>query len=430
MPRLPIVLMLMCMAAGCSPDDDDSASGPDDEDGLHGRIQTVDGIEVLELWGTRYEMGYAEGALYCDKMPVLFKNYILEYLVADYGVPYEMIQLLVENSVTIEAGDMNELEGIWDGALDHCDQEDLWVESEFLEDSANGAREIVFEDLLGANILGDYGCSSFSVWGEASATGDTIHARNFDWAIDPGGTFLDQHIVKAYASSEEGGARYASLTTPGLIGCVSCVTEEGVALTMHNVGGLDATQSTGLKPRMQAAREALAATYGASDPVAAAEGILEARPQRVGNNLHLSFPTALGNGEGSAVFEYDGASDHADGQATVREGGESAELITLDGVSCTNHYVKRVEPPTEGDSFNRLQTLQAGMDAAVAAGGLDADGAHDLIAQVANQYTAHTVVVDAANREFRVYVAPSVGAPATDAEPHVLDLDQLFEDLP
>ena len=99
-------------------------------------------------------------------------------------------------------------------------------------------------------------------------------------------------------------------------------------------------------------------------------------------------------------------------------------------MSCTNHYVKRVEPPTEGDSFNRLQTLQAGMDAAVAAGGLDADGAHDLIAQVANQYTAHTVVVDAANREFRVYVAPSVGAPATDAEPHVLDLDQLFEDLP
>ncbi len=431
MPRLCFVVGWIVLVLGCSPEGGLPDPDPEpEEEGLHGRIQTVDGIEVLELWGTRYEMGYAEGALYCDKMPTLFKEYVLDYLVADYDIPYEVIQLLVENSIELEPGDRDELEGLWDGALDHCEGEDLWVESDYLEDSAGGARDIVFEDLIAANILGDYACSSFTAWGEASASGDSIHARNFDWAIDPGGTFLDQHIVKAYSSEEEGGARYASVTTPGLIGCVSCVTEEAVALTMHNVGGLDATQNTGWKPRMLAAREALAATWQSDDPVGTAEAILEARPQRRGNNLHLSFPVALGGGHGGVVYEYDGASDHSDGQATVRSFGESANLDTSEGVACTNHYIKRTEPPTSGNSYDRIQTLQNGMDQAIPEGGLDANAAHDLIAEVANQYTAHTVIVDTAAREFWVYVAPEPGLPATDADPHVLDLDELFADLP
>lgn len=427
MSRLLPWLALVALALGCTPETD-SPPEPED-DGLHGSIETVDGRDVLRLWGTREEMGYAEGALYCEKMPVLFKTYVLEYLVADYGVGYELIQMLVENAVDIEDGDLAEMQGIWNGALDTCDPEMLYVESEYLEPGADGAREIEFGDLVAANILGDFGCSSFTVWGEASATGDTIHARNFDWAIDPGGEFLDQHVVKVYSSDEEGGARFASLMVPGMIGCVSCVTEDGASLTMHNVGGLDATQSTGIKPRMLANREALTHTWGADDPVAAAEALFEARPQRVGNNLHLAYASAAA-GPGGAVFEYDGASDHPDGQATVRLPGEDPGLTTLDATACTNHYVERTDPPTSGDSFNRLETLQAGIDGAVASGGLDAAGARALIGEVANGYTAHTVVIDGANRELQVYVPDEPGTPAPEVEPVVLDLDTLWDGMP
>ena len=439
-----LVLVLAGVWAGCpdgddddstgvpgGDDDDDSAAVTDDDDdvddGVHGRIEEVDGIEVLHLWGTREEMGYAEGTLYCHQMPVLFKSYVLEYLVADYGIPYEMIQALVDNAIALDDGDLAEMEALFQGASDHCSPEEFLVESEFLEEAADGSRELEFGDLVAANILGDFGCSSFSVWGEASATGDTIHARNFDWAIDPGGVFLEQHIVKAYDSSEQGGARYASLTVPGLVGCMSCVTAEGRAITMHNVGGLDATQSTGIYPRMLATRAALAATWQSDDPATAAETVLEAALQRVGNNLHLSYPTGSDSPGGAVVFEYDGATDHEDGQATVREPGYDPDLVSPDAVACTNHYVQRTDPPTEGDSYDRHHTLIAGIDASIATGGLDADGAHGLIASVANGYTAHSVIVDSAAGELWVYVAPQPGTPATDADPHVIDLAVLFE---
>jgi hypothetical protein len=412
-----------------SDDDDSSAQSDDDDadDGVHGRIEEIDGIEVLHLWGTREEMGYAEGALYCHQMPGLFKSYILEYLVADYGVPYEMIQALVENAIALDDGDLAEMEALFQGAEDHCSPEEFLVESEYLEEAANGSRELEFGDLVAANILGDFGCSSFSVWGEASATGDTLHARNFDWAIDPGGVFLEQHILKTYDSSEQGGARYASVTVPGLIGCMSCISAEGRAITMHNVGGLEATQSTGIYPRMLATRAALAATWQSDDPAASAEAVLEAALQRVGNNLHLSYPTGSDSPGGAVVFEYDGATDHEDGQATVREPGYDVDLATSDAIACTNHYVQRTDPPTEGDSYDRHHTLIGGIDASVATGGLDAAGAHDLIASVANGYTAHSVVVDSAAGELWVFVAPEPGTPATDAEPHVVDLATLFD---
>jgi hypothetical protein len=147
----------------------------------------------------------------------------------------------------------------------------------------------------------------------------------------------------------------------------------------------------------------------------------------VGNNLHLSYPSAAASPGGAVVFEYDGKMDHPDGQATVRVPGTDADLATPDAIACTNHYLDRTAAPVSGNSYERYQTLAAGIDGAVGAGGLDADAAHALIGQVANGTTAHSVVVDAAAGELRIHVAPQPGTPATDADPHVIDLASIFE---
>jgi len=423
--RLAYLLLIL----GCSTRDDQDTA-PSDA-GLHGRLSEADGLPVLELWGTREEMGYAEGALFCDQMPALLKDYVLEYLVADYGVPYSLVLALVENAIELPEGDERELRAMWDAALEHCTPEQLWVESEYLEPDAEGAREVIFEDLVAANVLADYGCSSFTAWGEATASGEPIHGRNFDWAIDPGGRFLEMHILKVYSSSEEGGARFASLTTPGLVGCVTCFTEEGVGLTMHNIWeALSATQSTGIHPRMMAARSALTATWGADDVVAAAEAELEAAPQQAGNNLHLSFPLSHDDGTAAVVFEFDGATDHADGQVTVRQPGFDPDLVTGDAITCTNHYLQRADPPKENDSTQRIATLQAGLDEAAASGGLDAEAARALIEQVSWDATAHSVVMDGSSMELRVFVAPETGIPAPTTAPAVVDLEALWSALP
>ncbi len=424
-----LVLMAL-LTMGCTTDPDDD-TGPATDDGLHGRVETIDGLQILKLWGTREQMGYAEGALFCEQMPALLKDYVLEYLVADYGVPYSLVLALVENAITLPPGDERELQAMWAGAEEHCTQEQLWIESEHLEPEADGARAVTYTDLVAANVLADWGCSSFTAWGDATTTGQPIHARNFDWAIDPGGRFLEQHLLKVYDSAEEGGARFASLTTPGLIGCITCFTEEGVGLTMHNIWeALPATQATGIHPRMLAARSAVVATWGAEDLVAAAEAALEAAPQRAGNNLHLSFPLERGDGGGAVVFEFDGATDHADGQVTVREPGFDPQLQTDQAIACTNHYLQRSDPPAENDSTQRLDTLRAGLNAAAGAGGLDVEGARALIEAVSWEATAHSVVMDTATRELRVFVAPEAGTPAPTTEPAVIQLDSLFDDLP
>ncbi len=425
-----ILALLACSAAGtpAGPSPDTSAG-----DELHGRVDSSGPRDVLYLWGTRAEMGYAEGALYCDRVGPLFTDYLLDDLVANHAdYDYGVTRAYVLAMTTYEDADYAEIAAMYQGMVDTCTTEQLTVVSENLEPDANGSRMLELEDMLFANAVADYGCSSFSVWGDASATGDTIHGRNFDWETDPEGQFLDNHILKVYDSTEEGGARWASLFVPGMVGCITCVTEEGVALTMHNVGGLDPQFDTDISPRMLAARAALTATWKADDLITAAEDALEPRRQRVGNNLHLSFPVARGNGIGAVVFEYDGG-ESPDGQVTVRYPGDDPGLPVSDAIAATNHYLLRSAPDTSGDSFDRLASLQAAVTTGEAAGGLDAAGAPSLLQAVERDHdgvTAHSVVIDDANRTLQVFVADDPDTPAPDSASVTYNLDDLFAGLP
>lgn len=397
---------------------------------LHGRLETQQGLDVMYLWGSREEMGYAEGALVCDRIAPLFKDYLLEYLVADYSAyDYDITKAFVIGSVEYDEADLAELTAMYQGMVDTCTPDQLTVQSDLLGD---GGRELDLDDLLFANAVADFGCSSFSVWGDASATGDTVHGRNFDWAVDPSGTFLADHMLKVYDSTDEG-ARWASLNVPGLAGCITCVSEEGVGLTMHNVTGLDPSSSSNISPRIFAARAALVATYGADDVVASAETALEARRQITGNNLHLSFPTARGGGIGGVVFEYDGQSTNADGEVTVRWPGDDPDEARTDTIVATNHYIDREAPPTEGDSHDRAAALRAGIDADVTAGGVDPDAGRGLLQTVARRsdgLTAHSILIDSASRTLQVYVAPDLATAAPDVDPATFELDTLFGGLP
>ncbi|MFZ5476169.1 MAG: hypothetical protein ACOZNI_05285 [Myxococcota bacterium] len=415
----------MLLLLACAPSEDAASPAPAAEE-THGWIEAVDGRDVLHLSGTREEMGYAEGSLVCDRVAPLFEAYVLDHLITEYSdYGYEVARPYVLAMVRFEDADLRELEAMWRGATDTCTPEQLTVTSEHLEPGVT-SRVLEYEDLLFANAIADFGCSSFTAWGAASATGETLHGRNFDWAVDDEGAFLDNHLVKVYDSEEEGGARFASLLVPGLAGCVTCVTEEGVGLTMHNVGGLEPSREFDISPRILAARAAMVATWQADDVVVAAEDALEARQQIVGSNLHLSFPTARGGGIGGVVLEYDGAADAPDGQVTVRRPGDDPDYAGTDGIVATNHFVTREPPESSGDSADRHHALLADL----AEGGLDADSGRVALAGVARRrdgLTAHSIVIDTAARELRVFVAPDPTTPAPDVEPVVLGLDALFD---
>lgn len=416
--------MLLALLA-CAPNAPGPAAPPQEELPYNGRIELQGDREVLYLWGTRAEMGYAEGALTCDRIAELFKSYLLEHLVGEYSdFEYDIARLFVLGSTTFDPADLEELEAYYQGANEWCTDEQLTVESEMFPE---GPHPLELDDLLFANAVADFGCSSFTVWGDASATGDTLHGRNFDWAIDPAGTFIDNHMLKVYDSADEG-ARFASVMVPGLQGCVSCVTDEMVSLTMHNVTGLPPDENMGISPRMLSARAALAATSGADDPVAAAERVLEGRRQLVGNNLHLAMPMARGDGQGGVVFEVDGQGTHPEGQVTVRRAGEDVQEPRSDVLVAANHYAKRRIDQGDADTNGRVDTLVRLIDR----GPVGPGDALSLLDAVKNGYsgiTAHSIVVDTANRELQLYVAPRFDMSATESGATVFDLDAVFARL-
>lgn len=423
MGRLPLPLLLvLLLPAACGPKPADTDSAVPD---AHGTWDEVDGLRVLRLQGTREELGHALGALTCAEMVDLFQVYVLDYLLADSGISYDLALTLVENGTLLTEGDERELRAVWEGALEACSEEDLWLDGAHLEEGAEDGRPIRYEDLLVANALGDWGCSSVTAWGAASATGETLHGRNFDWSIDPQGLFLASHLLAVYDSTEEG-ARWASLTVPGMIGCVTCITEEGVGLSMQNVFSVEASYGQAM-PRTLVARQALAATAGSADPVAAQDAVYEASPQRIGNILHTYFPAPTDGSAAAAVFEYDEDTSHPDGRTTVRVPGGDPGLATANALAATNHYVARGGPLVDDmDTVDRLATLDAGLDAAAGSGGLDRDGALALLQAVSYAFTAHSILYDDASRTLEVFVSPAEGTPAPDTTPHVVDLDALF----
>jgi hypothetical protein len=293
-----------------------------------------------------------------------------------------------------------------------------------------------------AHALPDFLCSSLTVWGEASSSGKTLHARNLDFFVDPGGVFGEEHLVKIYSSSEEGGARLLSVSVPGLVGCISCFTEEGAGVTIHNVDGIESSTPYQHVPRVLTARAALASSQYAAQPVAAAEDVIESCPQLMGDNFHFFFPCSGPGCTGGAVFELDGVTDNVDGQVTVRMPGEhDGGLNTTDAVVCTNHFLKR---STDGENYadyaisesssSRFQSVVDGINSALSSGGLDAEGARAIMASVDRAEpgfgTMHTAIMDTGEMKLYLYVMPDVNTPAPEAEPVILDFRDLFSRLP
>ena len=419
--------MFLFALIACSPDPGihaDAVTSPVDLP-YNGSLEKQGDRSVLYLWGSRDEIGYAEGALTCDQVGPLFKYYLLEELVGQHSdYEYEVARGFVLGSVTFDEADLREITGFWEGANDWCTEEQLTVESEMFP---NGPHRLDLEDLKFANAVADFGCTSFTVWGDASATGETLAGRNFDWAIDPEGTFIEDHMLKVYDSTEDG-ARFASVMVPAMTGCVSCLTDEGLLLTMHNASGLTADDTLGISPRMLSARAALVATVGAEDPVAAADAVLDSRRQLTGNNLHLAMPMDRGGGVGGVVFEVDGSGINPDGQSTVRSAGEDTQEPRTDVTLAANHYAKRRVDLGDDDSNGRIASLAAAIDL----GPVSVEDAHGLLESVENGYdgvTAHSVIWDVSTRELTLYVAPNYDTPALDAVPTVFDMDQVFGHL-
>lgn len=166
------------------------------------------------------------------------------------------------------------------------------------------------------------GCTSFALSDGAFEAGHTVLARNFDF--EAGSVFDEGKAV--FLVREEGRIPYASVAWPGLVGAVSGMNAEGLALVVHG-GRAREPQAEG-EPVVHTMRELL----GRARSIGEAVEILEKARPMVSHIVML----VDASGEAAIVERAPGAPLH------VRRGRGKVPL--------TNHF----EGPLAADPANKI----------------------------------------------------------------------------
>lgn len=122
------------------------------------------------------------------------------------------------------------------------------------------------------------GCTSFALTGDAAQDGHVILARNFDFEAGP--IFDEKKAV--FLIREEGKIPYASVAWPGLVGTVTGMNAEGLALVVH--GGRAREPRPEGEPVVHTMRELLGRAHSTKEALA----ILAATPPMVSHMVMLA----------------------------------------------------------------------------------------------------------------------------------------------
>jgi hypothetical protein len=298
----------------------------------------------------------------------------------------------------------------------------------------NITREVNLDDLKIFNAMSEWGCSSFSVWGDARADGSVLFARNFDYYTGPDDEMKNAHVIISYDDGIHNSWVTASVC--GFIGGISVMNTHGMTMAIHDNNHYQSTDDHGYMPRCLIVRE-IAEKAGAGWTPPDVESMLDTVKSLTGMNLFIAFPSSgRADDEIAAVVEFDGNALHADGRATLRLPGDNAMLyhdesydLRLDytnAIICTNHYLFR-KNSTEGswDSAKRILIIKNRLGIAKSDGNVSIDEAVDIMDKVGDDYTVHTIVFEPDNKRLHFYLAkPNIGG--FDAPVKTVNYGNLF----
>lgn len=205
--------------------------------------ERVEGLHVLRLKGSFYDMGYQHGSLlreWVSEGPMPYYRSYLERLVgkARFGklspVVWPLLRGLVGRRIEKKLPDFarQTIEGLAAGAriplqdfLDGCTMPDslLVVVSKLI-------RLKKIQPAIDHRLTLGLGCTSALAWGGATDDGRLLHARNFDYH---GVGCWANNTVIAFHDPDEG-QRYVSVGAAGVpLGGVTAMNEAGLTLTVH-----------------------------------------------------------------------------------------------------------------------------------------------------------------------------------------------------
>jgi hypothetical protein len=331
---------------------------------VHGRLEVHQGLQILHLYGTPAERGYAHG--------FLLGKQIASVAIAEFTARFARQKALLQ-----------QVRGALDRLIEYPDDVRTEIEAVFAGLCASGAdldmpeleRAFDLQDLLVANALdvfGLLGCSSFTVWGDEVDGGGVLTARNFDWPLT-GAHLLDATMLLVQHLPD--GRATAAVTWPGYTGAVTGISKEGIAAFLH-VGSakITFTPEPGAWPSAIALRRVL--EQGRADAGAAtfdlAQQLLGNTSPPAGYLLHVVLPRVPTGAPPALVFE-------TDAKSCVRSDSPTGCCVL------TNHFHKRTDGrEASNDSVRREQRMHDGIQTWLGEGDhkLSVTEAWDLLAAV------------------------------------------------
>ena len=377
--------------------------------GRHERSERgmLQGIPTLILRGTHAERGEAHGVLCAREIVAVIRGYVIptakagsQAVTGQSGLDaYEKVIRPSMHALHWAPRFEEELAGILRGIRQALPD----PKDRFLPELG---REL---DLKAWNTLADWsyqGCSSFAVWGTLTPDGQAVVGRNLDFPSSP--ELCNAHCLMAFVPDKEESQPILGVSFMGLIGIVTAMNQDGVFVSMHNVGKQVSSDKAGRVPRCLALREALEH----SRRVTALADIPEAlrrQPILVGNNIILSRPAR--RGPLALVLEWDG--DPLDEGVTVRS---QEQRDGANALFCTNHHLDRGGGKSDPGSVSRYAAMRDEIGRFLTEGRQvsSLDDARRVLARAAGPNTLHSVVVWPAARRWALAISPGEGHPAVE----------------
>lgn len=241
------VLVVGCLLAGLAL----AASAPAAT--LKGKVikQQLDsqrvGYTVMSVWGTHFEMGFAQGNLLADDIVTLVAESKKVFTDKLYPTARRLAAGMVWEPAEIE----REIEGVLAGVR-----------------AARPDAAIDTIDIKVVNTIGDWfyppACNSHSSWGSfVESPVRALHSRRLDTPLLLVSPSIKHHVIVARQASDGSRVRWVNAAWPGYVTSLTGVNEHGVQVSLHDlVGEMKAALEAGHLPRFVAARQALTVVGG------------------------------------------------------------------------------------------------------------------------------------------------------------------------
>lgn len=195
-----------------------------------------DQLQVIKVWGTHQERGYAQGFLLAENMIDIFENYIIPEFGSYYDIARDFVagsdHLAVDSIYIYEA--ISLANGINDANISETqfDYLDVLVANLFLD----------LPNFFGKKLNFYTGCSSFMSWGEATLdtdlNGKSVITRHNDYYPDQ--VILRNQVIVVHFPDEPNTQSWLLIGFAGQISVGSGINSSGMAVMINTLADCNA----------------------------------------------------------------------------------------------------------------------------------------------------------------------------------------------